>query len=123
MREIYNRDPNDPMYKSDILEVTDPIEICIGQLKMCLLTTKGEVLGDPAFGMDLESLIFDLQLSEKALTDELNIHLSTYVPIFFDLGGYYNIKFYQGTQRDIAYFDFFLPSYGGENPIITLKFT
>jgi hypothetical protein len=123
MREIYNRDPNDPLYKSDILEVTDPIEICIGQIKMCLLTNKGEVLGDPAFGMDLDGMLFDLELSQQSLSREMNLHLHTYAPIFFDLGGYYNINFYQGTQRDIAYFDFFLPSYGGESPVISLKYT
>ena len=123
MREIYNRDPNDPMYKSDIIEVTDPVEICIGQLKMCLLTNKGEVLGDASFGMDLESMLFDLELSEDGLRNELNLHLTTYVPIFFDLGGYYNIEFYQGTQRDIAYFDFFLPVNGGESPVVSLKVT
>lgn len=111
------------MYKSDILEVTDPIEICIGQLKMCLLTNKGEILGDSSFGMDLESMIFDLELSESGLRNEMNLHLTTYVPIFFDLGGYYNIEFYKGTERDIAFFDFFIPSNGGDSPIVSLKFT
>jgi hypothetical protein len=123
MIEIYNRDPGDPLYKENILEVTDPIEICIGQLKMCLLTNKGEVLGDVSFGMNLDNMIFELALSEQSIKSELNIHLNTYASIFFDLGGYYELEFYQGTERDIAYLDFFLPSYGGENPIISLKYT
>jgi hypothetical protein len=74
MIEIYNRDPGDPLYKENILEVTDPIEICIGQLKMCLLTNKGEVLGDVSFGMNLDNMIFELALSEQSIKSELNIH-------------------------------------------------
>jgi hypothetical protein len=68
-------------------------------------------------------MIFELALSEQSIKSELNIHLNTYASIFFDLGGYYELEFYQGTERDIAYLDFFLPSYGGENPIISLKYT
>ena len=65
MVEIYNRDPSDPKYKQNIVEVTQPVEICIGQLKMLLLTNKGEVLGDPKFGLNLEDLVFSFDLSEK----------------------------------------------------------
>ena len=78
MRDIYNRDPQDPNYVPNILEVTDPIEICVGQLKMMLLTDKGEVLGDPKFGIAFESLIFELNLSQDSIRKELDLHLSTY---------------------------------------------
>jgi len=50
MREIYNRDPLDPNYNPYQIETSDPVEICVGQIKMLLLTNKGEVLGDPKFG-------------------------------------------------------------------------
>ena len=123
MIEIYNRDPGDPFYKSDVIEITDPIEICIGQLKMILLTIKGEVLGDPSFGLSLEELVFSMDLSEKALTDEINRHLQNYVSIFNKLGGYFNVEFYAATERDIVYLNFFIPNYGGKSPLVSLKVT
>ncbi len=121
MIEIYNREPEDPFYKSDVLEVTDPIEICIGQLKMVLLTIKGEVLGDPSFGLSLEELVFSMDLSEKTLRDEIDRHIRNYVPMFYQLGGYFDVEFYLGTERDICYLSFFIPSYGNKSPLVTLK--
>jgi hypothetical protein len=123
MREIYNRDPKDPKYNPYQIETTDPIEICIGQLKMLLLTNKGEVLGDPKFGLNLEDLIFNLNLSETSLKNEIDIFIGTYIPLFRTLGGTYELKFYQGTQRDIVTLDFMIPSDGGLSPVVTLRVT
>jgi len=123
MIEIYNRDPGDPFFKSDVIEISDPIEICIGQLKMILLTIKGEVLGDPSFGLSLEELVFSMDLSQKALQDEIDRHIRNYVPIFYQLGGYFDVEFYAGTERDIVYLNFFIPNYGGKSPLVSLKVT
>jgi hypothetical protein len=121
MIEIYNRDPSDFNYKSDIVEITQPVEICLGQLKMFLLTNKGDVLGDPKFGLNLEDLVFSLELSEKTLRDEIEQGLRFYVHLFAQLGGYFDLKFYQGTERDIALLDFYIPQNGNESPLISLK--
>lgn len=121
MREIYNRDPSDVKYKSGLVEVTDPVEIAIGQLKMLLLTNPGEVLGDPKFGIGLENLIFDLGLSEKSIKERININIINYAPLFYDIGGYFEVSFYLGENRDIAVFDFYIPVNSEGLPIITLK--
>jgi len=123
MIEIYNRDPLDPNYNPRKLDVTDPIEICIGQLKMLLLTGRGEVLGDVKFGLNLENLIFNLNLSENSIKKELELNLIVYVPLFFALGGTYELKFFKGTKRDIATLDFMIPSDGNLSPVVSLKIT
>jgi hypothetical protein len=123
MREIYNRDPLDPNYNPYQIETSDPVEICVGQIKMLLLTNKGEVLGDPKFGLNLEDLIFTLNLSEASISKELDLFLQTYIPLFKKLGGSYSLKFYQGTQRDIATLDFNIPVNGGLSPVVTLRIT
>lgn len=123
MIEIYNRDPGDFGYKDDVIETTDPIEICIGQLKMLLLTNKGEVLGDPAFGVALDDLIFNLELSEESVRREIDFQISAYCPLFYQLGGYFKLEFYQGTLRDIANLYFFIPAYSRQSPAISLQVT
>ena len=123
MIEIYNRDPGDYGYKRDILETTDPIEICIGQLKMLLLTNKGEVLGDPGFGIGLDDLVFNLELSETSIQKEINFQIQTYCTLFYDLGGYFKLEFFQGTLRDIANIYFFIPGYSNLSPAISLQVT
>jgi hypothetical protein len=123
MIEIYNRDPGDFGYKDDVIETTDPIEICIGQIKMLLLTNKGEVLGDPSFGVALDDLIFNLELSEESVRREIDFQINTYCPLFYQLGGYFKLEFYQGTLRDIANLYFFIPSYSRQSPAISLQVT
>ena len=123
MIEIYNRDPGDYGYQRDILETTDPIEICIGQLKMLLLTNKGEVLGDPGFGIGLDDLVFNLELSEVSIQKEINFQIQTYCTLFYDLGGYFKLEFFQGTLRDIANIYFFIPGYSNLSPAISLQVT
>lgn len=123
MREIYNRDPYDKVYNPDQLEITDPVDICVGQLKMLLLTNKGEVLGDPKFGLGLEALVYDMKVSEYSLRKELDLQLSTYCPLFSSISGTYDLKFYLGTERDIVLIDFSVPVNGNLSPVITLKLT
>jgi hypothetical protein len=121
--EIYNRDPGDFGYKADVLETTDPIEICIGQIKMLLLTSKGEVLGDPLFGISLDDLVFNLELSQESIREEIDFQMNTYCPLFYQLGGYFKLEFFQGTLRDIANIYFFIPSYSTKSPAISLQVT
>jgi hypothetical protein len=123
MREIYNRDPLDPDYNPYQLETTDPTEICVGQLKMLLLTNKGEVLGDPKFGLNIEDLVFNLELSETSIRKELDLALNVYVPLFSLLGGTYELQFYVGTLRDIATLDFKIPEDGKLSPLVSLRLT
>lgn len=123
MIEMYNRDPGDFGYKEGILETTDPIEICIGQLKMLLLTNKGEVLGDPNFGISLDELVFNLELSETSIRREIDFQINGYCTLFYQLGGYFKLEFYQGTLRDIANLYFFIPGYSNLSPAISLQVT
>ena len=90
---------------------------------MLLLTNKGEVLGDPSFGIALDDLIFNLELSEESVRREIDFQMNTYCPLFYELGGYYKLEFYQGTLRDIANLYFFIPSYSRQSPAISLQVT
>jgi hypothetical protein len=120
LREIYNRDPEDPNYKENQLEVTDPLEACLGKIKMLFFTRKGEVLGDPSFGLDLEEYIYDLNLTEAAMKKQIQNNIEAYIPEFESLGGTYELKFYLGTNRDIATLDFRFNSNSGLSPLVTL---
>lgn len=121
MREIYIREPNDASYKKGVFEMSDPIEILIGQIRMLLLTKKGLVLGDPLFGIDLEGLIFDFEISEYELRSSIDNQFAIYCPLFNELEGYYEISFFQGDFRDICVIEFFIPAIEDNTPIINIK--
>jgi len=44
--EIYPRNPDDPNYKSGQLHTDDSVEILIGMIKQCMMTTPGFFKGD-----------------------------------------------------------------------------
>ena len=116
--EIYPRNPDDPNYKDGLLHTDDQVEILIGMIKNCMLTTPGEVLGDPYFGIDLESLLFDFVVDEQTLRRAIELHLLTYVPLAysaFDVD--FKIGFFKGETRDACVIDFAIKG----NPILGIK--
>jgi hypothetical protein len=61
-----------------------------------------------------------MNLSESAIREEIRDNIRAYVPEFENLGGTYQLKFYLGTNRDIASLDFRFNSDAGLSPIVTL---
>ena len=104
--EIYPRNPDDPNYKVGLLHTDDEVEILIGMIKQCMLTAPGEVLGDPYFGIDLESLIFDMNIDQATLERSIRLHLITYVPLTAKYSVDFTVGFFQGQTRDACVIDF-----------------
>lgn len=114
-REIYMRDITDPNYKEGILEVSDEIEMLIGQIKMLLFTNRGEVIGAPDFGANLEEHLFTLSLNEYALRQMLRDQTMKFIPMSINYHVDYDIKFARGTVRDICLIDIYInnnPAFG-----------
>jgi hypothetical protein len=116
--EIYPRTPDDPRYKEGLLHTDDEVEILIGMIKQCMLTTPGEVLGDPFFGIDLEGLLFDFNVDKVTLERAIRLHLITYVPLAASKYNVdFNIGFFRGETRDACVIDFAIKG----NPILGIK--
>ena len=116
--EIYPRTPDDPRYKEGLLHTDDEVEILIGMIKQCMLTTPGEVLGDPFFGIDLEGLLFDFNVDKVTLERAIRLHLITYVPLAsskFNVN--FTVGFFKGETRDSCVIDFAIKG----NPILGIK--
>lgn len=116
--EIYPRNPDDPNYILGQLHTDDEVEILIGMIKQCMLTAPGEVLGDPYFGIDLESLLFDFEVDQSTLERAIRLHLVTYVPLAgtkYDVD--FKVGFFKGEVRDACVIDFAIRG----NPILGIK--
>ena len=68
LREIYFRDQNDPKFQADKVEVTDDLEATIQQIMMTIFTKKGEVLGEPNFGLNLDNYLFEFDVDPTSLS-------------------------------------------------------
>jgi len=118
MVEIYPRNPDDPNYSEGNIETANEVEILIGMIKNVMLTRPGQVLGDPYFGIDLESLIFDLEIDQSTLERAIAMQLMTYVPMTRSLFNVdFKIGFFKGEYRDACVIDFAIKG----NPILGIK--
>lgn len=116
--EIYPRDPGDPLYVPGTMETDDLVEITIGMIKQIMMTSPGEVLGDPTFGINLESLLFDFEVSQSELQQAIALQLYTYCPPSRDLLNVnFTVGFYRGKTRDVCVIEFAI----GNNPILGIK--
>jgi len=79
VKEIYIRTPEDPNYRYNIFEHSDPIESIISKLKMILGTTQGQVLGDLNFGVGVEDLIFETRINKVELEEKILKQIQQYI--------------------------------------------
>ena len=116
--EIYPRNPDDPLYVPNKLDSEDLVEILIGQIKQMMLTTPGEILGDPFFGVNLEGLLFEFNVTQKQLEDSIRIQLYSYCTMSRDLFQVdFTIGFFRGDYRDACIIEFAI----GNNPVLGIK--
>lgn len=80
VRDFYMRPEEDPRYIPDQIEVYDPLEAILTQVKMTLLTSKGDVLGEPNFGLNIEGRLFEYQIDIEQFTEEANNQITVFVP-------------------------------------------
>lgn len=79
IQDLYIRNPSDPNYRIDVLSHSNPIESIKAKINMILGTRKGEVLGDLAFGMGIEDLIFETRVNAVKLQEDIYNQIALYV--------------------------------------------
>ena len=78
IRDMYSRDIEAPKYNDAVLEVSDPLSQLILKIENCLFTRKGDVLGAPGVGANLDELIFSLVLNENTIQNNINSQITAY---------------------------------------------
>lgn len=78
--EIYCRMPSDSNYgrNGSIIESKSMEETLLQRIRVCLGTKKGDVLGDPMFGIDLEDYIFNMGVDKDEVESEVKMFLAEY---------------------------------------------
>ena len=79
IQEIYIRDPEDPNFKINVLDHSDPIESIISKIKMIFGTRQGQTIGDLNFGVGLEDLIFETRVPKLQLEEDIKKQIDEYV--------------------------------------------
>ena len=80
MIDLYLRAPGDPNYVENVTSSTNELENTISQIRMTLLTRKGEVLGEPDFGFDPTKYLFEFEgFDMDPIEKEANDQIQEYV--------------------------------------------
>ena len=108
IRELYMRDPSDPLYRPDVLEVSNELEILLGQIRMVLFTKPGEVISQLSFGIDLESYIFSFNVPNSQLETLVRKQIYENCPLATKFDVKISSSFFYGTTRDICLIDIFV---------------
>ena len=107
--DFYITNSNEPTYTDNKPEEDDIIEVIIQKYKMILFTNKGELLGDPNFGGDMEYLLFETKVSDTYVIEELTKQIIDYIPELMSMNYTLDIVF---TQDPNNFYD-----------IMTIKFS
>ncbi len=88
-----------PKYDSTELIEDELIRVIVQKYQMVIFTNKGEVLGDPDFGANLEEILFEFRVSEDYVKGKIQEQIETYIPEM--LGSSYNLQivFVQDPER------------------------
>jgi hypothetical protein len=109
IKDIYSRDALAPKYNDATLEVSDTLSQLILKIENCLFTNKGDVLGAPGIGCNLDELIFSLVLNENTIQNNINSQITSYcLP---DIAGFdinTRVSFFSTLERDGCLVDIFV---------------
>ena len=109
IKDIYSRDALAPKYNEKTLEVSDTLSQLILKIENCLFTKKGDVLGSPGLGANLDELIFSLVLNENTIQNNINSQISAYcLPQMAGFDVDTKVSFFSTLERDGCFVDIFV---------------
>jgi hypothetical protein len=106
--DFYIKYPGHPSFNDSNLIEDEIIRVIVQKYEMILFTNKGELLGDPNFGGDLERLLHKTRVSGKYVERNLNEQIGEYIPELNGIPYELNVSFEQNPNNysDIMFIDF-----------------
>ena len=95
--------PGHPRFKTpDIIE-DDVIRVIIQKYEMIIFTMKGDLLGDPNFGANLEELLHETRLSAEVIEGDIKAQIADYIPEIDSIEYDLKVEFFEDPERHQEY--------------------
>ncbi|MFW6225796.1 MAG: hypothetical protein ACOC3V_02405 [bacterium] len=101
IKDLNIRGRNHPKYNSRRIIEDRTLEFTIQKLENVLFTNKGEVLGDPNFGCNLEYYLWSTNVPVSKIRNEIVNQINRYLPELNQIQYNLSIDILEGTYRDI----------------------
>lgn len=97
------RGTDHPRYNQYRITEERRIELLLQKLELCLMTNKGEVLGDPDFGCDLEYYLWRTDASKESIKSTIYEQVNRYISELLNYDFKAEVEIFEGTVRDIMF--------------------
>ena len=108
--EFYIRDIGDPHYDNTELQSSSEIAMLLTQIETLLFTRKGDVMGDPEFGANLDDYVYSLRYNETMLKNTIEKQLAYYVPLAAKYNTTVDVHFTDEDTRHLLFVDIIIDS-------------
>lgn len=112
-RDFYIGYEGHPRFRINKIIVDDIIRVIVQKYEMILFTNKGELLGDPDFGCDLEKLLFETKVSAYAVKQIINQQIGSYIPELLNTNYTLDVTFEEDPEnyQDVMVVKFTITDY------------
>jgi len=106
--DFYIKYPGHPSFNNSELIQDEIVRVIVQKYEMILFTNKGELLGNPNFGGDLDRLLHKTKVSSKYVERNLNEQIAQYIPELNGIPYELNVSFEPNPNNysDIMFIDF-----------------
>lgn len=103
--EFYVKNIDEPNYSSNEMQLDAELELLLTQISTMLFTRKGEVLGEPDFGANLEDYVYELRYNDYQLKTVIDNQLNQYIPLSSKYKVDVNIEVVDGVANHVVFLD------------------
>jgi hypothetical protein len=112
-KDLYILYDGHPRFNSSVTEEDDIMQMIIQKYEVIIFTNQGEVFGEPNLGANLESLIFQTNVSAEYVQKVINDQIIQYIPEIGSVNYEINCLFTKDpfNYQDILYVNFKIGKY------------
>lgn len=103
--ELYIKAIGDPNYRNDQMESDEEIQMMLTQIETLIFTNKGDVMGDPEFGLNLEDYVYSFMYNDDMLKGVVGNAISRYVPLSTKYPVNVDVLYTAESDRNAVYID------------------
>lgn len=91
----------DQNYRGEDIELVNPVDMFIEQIKMCLESDLGGIMGADVT-LDLESMVFEDNLDALTIENKVRNAVSNFCSLYSNFNTNISVAFAKGSLRDIC---------------------
>ncbi len=112
-KEFYIGYEGHPRFTINKVIVDDIIRVIVQKYEMIIFTNKGELLGDPEFGCDLQNLLYHTKISAFAVKNIIINQINLYISELNNVNYKLDVTFEQDPSnfQDIMIINFTIADY------------